>query len=75
VRVARRDLLRHDVNAPGARSAGKTPHQTPWQVLTEARKRANLLGSMYSRVPDASQRQPIKPLIHHAVVEEYAVLR
>lgn len=39
-----------------AQSLRKTPHKTRPYLLTDGAKRANLLGSMYARVEDASQR-------------------
>jgi hypothetical protein len=50
---------------------GNCPHETRRYPLTDGRKRANLLVSMYQRVEVASQRRDP----YHAVVEECAVLR
>jgi hypothetical protein len=50
---------------------GNCPRETRRYPLTDGRKRANLLVSMYQRVEVASQRRGP----YHAVVEECAVLR
>ena len=50
-------------------------HPTRFYLLTEGRKRANLLASMFARDEDASQRPSVLSCGALPIFEEYAVLR